>query len=1307
MPETLRDRLAYLRHRLKQMTWLYGLSWLVAVVFGATLMAGLLDWSLRLEDAGVRLILGLGILAAGGWIAWRLLFRPLHRQISDVDIALRIEKRYPGFNDSLASTVQFLATDNDPHLGSPQMQKQVVEQTVRQVERVNLSDIVETRRVRKVAMAAVGICLLSALIAGCNQAAAATALYRLVFPFANRPWPKTNELRLVDEKFQPLKYDRAEPLRLAEGDTWEVYVEDQKGRLPDDVRMEYKFDDEEVIAETLRRTTLSDGKGTPREVCVASFLAAKRPMSFRAVGGDDHEMPWQRLEVVPPPEIKSLQITLTPPKYSGRPKETLPAGVGHVRGLVGTRVHLKAETNKPLQSARLRVKDLPPVRVPLSNNGRQLEADFVIAEPGVYSWWFDLKDLQGFENANPPRYEVRGTADLVPDVWIDEPPRDKNVTPTAMVPLIVGAKDDLGLKEIRLRYKVGDDPNTPMTSIGLYAGEDRPLQHRVEYEWELAELHLKPGQQITFHAEALDDCDLDGEHVGRSIERKLMIVSPQEKSAELAFQQGGLIEELSIALKMQTQTHDQIGQLKIQLKKAGQLRLEDIDLLKRLEIEQRQINSRLSHPTQGLMAHTGELVEELKHNKIEDPEMEARLKGIAGEIGILQEDHLPTIEQELTNARKLAQTKQGLTPEEGEPEKPKTDKTTARDEQSALDRAEGHQQAVLDSLSEMVAQLSEWRHHRDLTGEVRDLIGNQEQINRDTGEAGKQTFGKRPNDLTPQQQADLARLADRQRKQSQRVGDLGKNFEDITRELQNTSPQAAEILTDAGEHLREQAVAGNLQEAANQIAKNQIGEAAGQQNEALADLTELADILKNRSVSDTETLVKKLKKARQELEELRKRQEELKKNVDKAEKERQLERLRQEQEQIRREVASLSRRLRRLQAQNSGGSLRRAANRMEQAEQLLQENQPENAEDEQQEILDDLEQAERELAREEQKVQEQLAREMLERIADELKSMIAREQSVIEETNRLEALRRERGNWSRAQLKSLRDLAEVQKNLRGETERLVEIVQTAEVFALALKGAAREMERAAGRLGDRLTDGETIARETAAKNRFVDLISALEPDKKKADDEKPEAGGGGENGPAKAGPQNDGIPQLAQLKMLKTLQEDLIRRTEDLDRIHQEAGKLTDDQRQELDLLAGEQGLLADLTRNLTAQFAEAFQTAEPKKTEAEKPAAPEKKPEPKKPEPKKKNSLRWKTNSSKIWISTTYCRNPKNPQNRKTQSGSKSSALGIRGANFAQLRVSRASRTPEKRSRNQNPARKTAGSTECWCRSRTLQRGG
>ncbi len=1229
MPESLQSRLTYLRNRVRQMTWLYGLSWLAAVLFGLTFLAGFLDWSIRLEDAGVRLIFGLGILASTGWIVWRLLVRPLKREISDVEIALRIEKRYPGFNDSLASTVQFLSAQSDPQLGSPEMQQQVVERTVSQVEKVNLSDIVETRRVRKVALIAVMICLMTAGIASWNQAAAGTALHRLVFPFANRPWPKTTELRLMDESFQPVKSSQTQPMRLAHGDEITFFVEDLKGDPPEEVRFEYHFPGEEEIAvETLRRATVRDAKGKNRTVFVANVLAEKSSMAFRAVGGDDEEMPWQYLNVVPPPLVESMQITLTPPAYSKQPQETLPFGVGDIRGLVGTKVHLEFTTNHLLESARLHIKNQPPMPVHLPQDGHKLlTVDFEIPEAGVYSWWLDLKDWEGFENPAAPRYKVRGIADVVPDVTIEEPLLDRTVTPTATVPVRVLARDDLGLREIRLQYKLGNDSKTPLIPVPLFSTTDCPEKYTAEFRWDFTKLNLKPGQQIIFHAEALDEYDIDGkEHVGRSLTRKLTIVSTEEKTAELVFQQSRLVEGLSTIHTMQTQSKNQVGQLKIQLKQAGKLQLQDVDLLKNLESLQSQINARLSEDSGSLTAHTADLLKEMKQNNIQDPDMEQRLTGIAREIGILHEDHLSIIRQELTTALKLAQTEHGLTPEEDVGPKPQKNPQSS-DQQTALDRADQHQQAVLDSLNELLDQLKEWRTHRDVTGEVRELIGLQKQLNQDTADVSQTTLGKSHRDLDPQAQADLARLGDRQRKVALRVENLGKSFQELlnpkSQENQprppNLSRQQQGILNDASAHLQEQSLAGDLQDTANQLDKNQIGEAAQKQRDAMQGLNELSDILQNRSVSDTQTLLKKLGDAREELEQLRKRQEELikkredaEKLQDPAEREQALEKLRQEQQQLRREASSMARRLRRLDARNSGSALRRAAARMEDAEQLLQENRQEQVEDEQQEILDDLEQAERELAQEEQQAKEQLAREMMERIGDELKSLIGRQEHIIEDTNRLEALRLSRGDWTRPQLKSLRDLAEVQRNLKTETQRLGKVVEAAEVFALALNGACREMERAAKRLEQKLTDGETIAHENAAKNRFTDLVTALEPEKNQKPGAEENQAGAGADGKTNAGPQSDGIPHLAQLKMLKTLQEDLIRRTQELDKIQQAQGNLNDDQKQELDLLAGEQGFLADLTRNLTAQFSEAFQT-EPEE-ETPKGTKPESKPEPKKP---------------------------------------------------------------------------------------------
>jgi hypothetical protein len=255
---------------------------------------------------------------------------------------------------------------------------------------------------------------------------------------------------------------------------------------------------------------------------------------------------------------------------------------------------------------------------------------------------------------------------------------------------------------------------------------------------------------------------------------------------------------------------------------------------------------------------------------------------------------------------------------------------------------------------------------------------------------------------------------------------------------------------------------------------------------------------------------------------------------------------------------------------------------MQAAEEQLSQDDRAAAAQNQQQSLDELEQAQRELADARREAEAQLARELLERIADELAGMIERQQAVIDETVRLESERTTRGNWSRTQLKTLKDVADNEQQLGQETERLAASLEAAEVFALAVQGAARDMRRAAQRLVERQTDELTVQAEQAAKQRFVDLLAALEADQSEAADanEPPSA----EQPSDSQTPNEDAIPQLAQLKMLKTLQQDLIERTARLHGVRQAAPELSDDLRAELEALAAEQGQLAELTQNLIQQ---------------------------------------------------------------------------------------------------------------------------
>jgi hypothetical protein len=1199
-PSTLDHRLTDVRRRVRQVLLTYGLSWLAAALVGSLLVVCLADWLVHFDDPVVRLIFGLGILAATAWVVRRHVIAPLQVRLTDTDLALRIEDRYPGFHDSLASSVQFLSSGSDPRIGSPALQRAVVEKTLERLDSLDCGDVVDTHEVRRIAGIALGVCLTALLVAGLNRPLTTIALQRIAFPFSAPDWPRKTNLRLLGSDLVPLEFDAEHPLQIARGDTFKVLAENATGRLPSHVTLEYRLADKKVLSEAMRPKTADDARGERHEVAEGQLVAVKGDVEFRAVGGDDEQMPWFRLHVVPPPVVEKLQVTLHPPAYTRRPVERQPAGIGHVQGLVGTRVEISAIASKPLEKASLRVMDHERRKVVLADGGRQLQTSFVIGEAGIHPWWLELTDPWGFEDSEPPRYEVRGIQDFEPEIYIEQPAADMQVTAEALVPVRTIARDDLGLREVRLVYKVESTEGSDEQVLPLFQaeGDERPLAQTAEHLWKLADLHLKANARIVFHTEATDDFDLTDEfpegkaplpHVGRSVTRTLTIISSEDKAQEIAQRQEGLLDDLERAFKLENQAHDQVDELLVQIENAERLRPEDIDTLQRTELGQREIAAQLNNPATGLERRARDLADELRNNQIEDPQTERRLKRIADELARIGAQHLRPIEQELTRARKLVQSRNKSAGTGAEKPDGAGKKRPGERPEEALRQVSENQNAVLESLGEMLQDLSQWRGEHDASRELGDLVRQQAELNQRAAELAKTTLTKPAESLSPQEQADLAKIAERQKKQADQLEQLETKMQATTEKLTTENPTAAATLQEAVEQSRQEGIAGQMRDAAGQIGENRMGQAARSQQQVLQKLRDLEDTLRQKRETDTEMMVKKLKQAGQELQDLRDRQEELLRktqeagaNPDPEQRKSELETLRKQQQKLQEETDRMTRRLARLEARQSQDSAGRAAARMREAQDRLDEQDQAGAAAQQQEALDDLEQAQRELARQQRAEEEQLAREQLARVADELSGMIPRQQAVIDETRRLDELHAQTGKWSRAQLVSLRDLAKVQEHLEGETGRIIEKLSAAEVFVLALKGAARHMHSAGEQLARRETGAATQKMQEAARRRLADLVEALKPDDPDPDEKPPDHAGGGSSG-QQEGPPSDGIPTLAQVKMLITLQKELFARTAEIERLRGKDGQLPPAARQELETIAREQGELADLARNLSS----------------------------------------------------------------------------------------------------------------------------
>ena len=1239
------EHLSDLRGRVRLLTWVSGLSWTVLVLFGGLLVTGVLDWLIHFDDPGLRLVIGLALLAGSGAMLWRQLIAPLRQPLGTTFLAARIERRFPGLHSRVLSAVEFLQHKLDAKSGSPELQRAVVGQALRDLETIEPGDIVETKAVHRVTIAGSILLAIVATVVALHPLEAATSVQRLMFPFANVPWPRQFELRLVRSDLSPVTPVPDQPLLIARGDTLELYVISQRGRLPERVWFEHRLGHAaEPTREALRQTTIRDNKGRSREAAAISWIATRGPLEFRATGGDDDLMPFVHVEVVEPPTLAALQVNVTPPKYSGRPAEQLPPGVGHVQGLLGTKIELTGQADKPLKSAHLRIGDKPSVPLAIGPDGQSFAASFAITEPGVTAYWFELTDTAGFTDREAPRYELRGLADLVPEVVIESPVADIQLAPDAELTVKVLAKDDLGLREVRLVYQLNDEA-TPK-SIALHSvstTEGAPPVNSLapEYVWKLAELELQPGGRIVFRAEATDDYDLTPEgHVGRSSPRTILIVSKEDKQKELAGRVGELLEDLQEAAALQQRAKQQTNELQTQLDTAGELRPQDLDQLQRIELEQRQAVSRLTHPADGVQSQARQLQTEFQANKLDDVETQRRLDRIVEELSRLGRDQFPEIERALTRAAKEADERNGTDrsdeelkekqkgdsrqpsanqPSANQPanqpptdkpsaDKLKADKPTAENPSSSsakspalaasLREAQTRQQQAVETLQELQDLLAEWRDRRDVSRELQSVIAEQEQVQKESADLGQQTLTKSNAELSPQEKADLGKLAVKQRKLAEQVEQFRKQLDQTAGNLKPRDPDAAERFEEARDELTKDGTAGKLREAASDIADNKMGAASQAQQQALQDLRDLDRQLKREPTDDLELLVKQVEQAQQEFETLRKEQTDLMEQTqqaagqpDSAERRNQLEQLRQKQQKLGEKLAQAERKLERLQLHQPADAAARAKERLDKINDQLQDpDQADEAADGMQEVVDDLEQVERDLALEKRIAQERLAVEQLEKIEDELKALLARQQAVIAETERLEAERLVNGSLSRGQLKTLRDLAETERALQTEAERMEKALTVAEVFSLVLRRTSRSLKLAADRLGEKQTDAPTQALERDAVKKIENLLAVLKPDEKpkpaKTDpppmppDQKPE-----DEKPEQAGPPGEALPQIAQLKMIKLLQEEYLERTQLLNTLRDKDGKLPPAAAAELDQLALEQDELAELTRNMVVKI--------------------------------------------------------------------------------------------------------------------------
>lgn len=1278
MRTPLENRIGALRGQVRRALAIHGLSWVAVAALLWIVVACVGDWTFHLARE-VRFVLLVGLIASIVYLLARFVVAPLVVRFRDLDIALKIENRWPGLNDRLASTIQFLQIrdepgDRDDILGSKALREATVQQTLKETENLDFREVVDARPARRAGLSALGALALGLGLFALAPSSGKLALTRLFKPFGNDPWPQQTKLVIAENTKS----------KIARGAPFVLEVGVQKGyRVPSSAKVTYRYEDGQSATESLRPD--DHGKFHGR------IDAASQSFSFSVAAGDDSTKA-RRVEVVPPPAIADATIKLALPGYTGIKPQTLAPGRNQIQAVVGTKVEISAKASKPLASAALASGEMKPWMIATQpgksapaaiapsisiQDGNVITATFELAGSGPF--WFELKDREGFQSieAEATRYEARAVKDEAPRVVIDDPPSDKDVTPDADVPIAVNTDDDFGIGAIRIVYKTAagqGSESSKQTMIPLWSAEanadpeEGPVKHQeVKHLWSLASLQLAPGAVITFHAEALDLHDRPEPNLGKSREIRLRVATKEELARQLDDKRRAIREEIDRTLAMQKQAIRPVEDALRTLDRTPNLDPAQRDEVRNAATIQRQVTGRVESKSDGLDQRIQNFLDDLNNLKIDNAEVRQQMEQMKAGVDRIRQQHLTPAERGLTRATKSleeagaqpnedapqanendskreAQPSQPARSDQGKPaaSQPSGEQSKSQEgdsksqsqsgaEQSKSQRGDSksqsqsgaeqsksrqgeqpaaapgsepgprspkesladsgkNQKAIADELQKMLENLSEFETYRGVVQDAKKLLKEQDEAMKAAAEAASRPdlVGKTPDKLSPQQEAALEGIAAKQSDVAKTLGNLEKKMDEMANRLEQSDPTSSSALRDASSQSRERDTAGKMNKASDKLKDNQIGEAQRDQKEAQQDLKKLVDSLANRRENELARLVKELKQAERDLNNLRDRQQknrdqtkQARGNSDPKQRAETLQKLAKEQKEIQEQLKRELQRLRKLRADAAAQAGDRAAEKMAQAQQDQEEDEGDDAEQEQDEALANLDEAQEELEQTRRDAEEQLAMEQLARVSDDLKTLSERQATIVDDTAGYEKLKNDKG-LTRAQQQGVLTLKRVQESIKGEADDLITRLDAAPSFAMTLTRAGESMDRAAARLKALKTDDDTLRVEKLAHRRIQQLLEALKPEnaKNQPGGQQQDGQQGGQPGGRRGGG-GDNISKIAQLKVLKSLQEELNERTDELDTIRTRKKELKPEQQAELDRLQEEQRTIADLTRDL------------------------------------------------------------------------------------------------------------------------------
>ncbi len=434
IPQSISQRLQKLRAAMGRFVLIDGLSKLLFIAVLLILADLLFDrvFQMDLAQRGIMLVVMAVVLLA---VIFFKLIKPFSKKVSDDALILQVESKNKDLQESVISAAQFSRGENFEQQGYSQS---MVDATIRQgsqaVESVNFGKAIDGEAFAR------NMIILLASIVGLGfigYGVATTDLWKTWFNrnilLTNDQWPRNTKLEIVGVEDGRLT--------LARGEDHRQLVKVNKDSKVTDVAVSIEFDDGNS------RTTQDMRKTADLEHSLV-FRNLTNEFRFRAVGGDD-TTDWVEVNLVDPPGWQELNIFVEMPEYTGLGTMQLPPGGGPHSILENSTVTIKGKSNKPLQTANLKVADQ---QWNMEKNGDDWQLKISPEQLVGGKYTFDLADESAMKSSRPTSFTFKVKPDRAPSIRGKLSGIGGLVVPRARVPISYTVGDEFAITKMTVEH---------------------------------------------------------------------------------------------------------------------------------------------------------------------------------------------------------------------------------------------------------------------------------------------------------------------------------------------------------------------------------------------------------------------------------------------------------------------------------------------------------------------------------------------------------------------------------------------------------------------------------------------------------------------------------------------------------------------------------------------------------------------------------------------------------------------------------------------------------------------------------------